>query len=135
MLVKAKNGKSYAISDEVIDKMVESLDISIQEAVDLWLEDSGAQTNEEQEQLDKKAKKDGYKLSNSKADTPKEKKPSKPRNVNTSDEKKELFQNILENIQKTYEKVTILNENKLIEVKIGEKTFKIDIIECRNKKK
>ena len=68
------------------------------------------------------------------ADTPK-----KPRTVKISDEKKELFTTILTNLNRAIgverENVTVLKENKLIEVKIGEKTFKIDLIECRPPKK
>ena len=55
-----------------------------------------------------------------------------------SDEKKELFNTVLQNLTRTIgverENITILKENKLIQVKIGEKTFKIDIIEERPKK-
>ena len=64
-----------------------------------------------------------------------QKKPSKPRTTKVSDEKKELFSEIFKNLYDVYrENTTILNENKLIQVKIGEKTFKIDIIEQRAKK-
>lgn len=62
----------------------------------------------------------------------------KPRTVKISDEKKELFNTVLQNLTRTIgverENITILKENKLIQVKIGEKTFKIDIIEERPKK-
>ena len=132
MIVKAKNGTTHVIPDEKIDEMVENLDLSIQEAIDLWFEDNGIQTNEEQDELDKKAKKNGFKLSNLSEEPSKKK--GAPRTVNSSDEKKELFQNILKNLKNSYENVTILNENKLIEVKINEKTFKINITENRIKK-
>lgn len=60
----------------------------------------------------------------------------KPRTVKISDEKKELFSEILTDLEDVFKNnVTILKENKLIQVKIGEKTFKIDIIEERPKKK
>lgn len=138
MLVKTKNGSSVAIPDNEIDRLVESLDISIVDAIDLYLEDHGMQENEEQEELDKKAKKEGFKLTNSSADTDKRKKGA-PRTVNVSDEKKELFDSILSNLTRCVpveaENITVLKENKLIEVKIGEKIFKIDVIESRNKKK
>lgn len=59
----------------------------------------------------------------------------KPRTVKISDEKKELFNTILQNLNRAIgvenENITVLKENKLIQVKIGEKIFKIDIIEQR----
>ena len=59
-------------------------------------------------------------------------KPKKPRTVKISDEKVELFSEIRADLEDVYkENVTILKENKLIQVKIGEKIFKIDIIEQR----
>lgn len=64
--------------------------------------------------------------------TPKER---KPRPVKVSDEKKELFDTIVANLTRAIgvepENITIVTPNKLIEVKIGEKTFKIDLIERR----
>ena len=62
-------------------------------------------------------------------------KPKKPRTVKISDEKKELFESILKNLTRCVpieqEDIKVLKENKLIQVKIGEKIFKIDIIEQR----
>lgn len=66
-------------------------------------------------------------------------KPKKPKTVKISDEKKELFESILKNLTRCVpierEDITVLKENKLIQVKIGEKIFKIDIIEQRPPKK
>ena len=53
---KTQKGKEVDIPDEEIDKLVDKLDLSIAEACNLWLEDNELQINEEQEQLDKKAK-------------------------------------------------------------------------------
>jgi hypothetical protein len=64
---------------------------------------------------------------------------AKKRTVKISDEKKELFESILENLTRCVpierENITVLKENKLIQVRIGDKTFKIDVVECRNKTK
>lgn len=60
----------------------------------------------------------------------------KPRTINTSDEKKLLFQTILANLQESFgENVEILNENKAISVQIADKKFKIDIIQNRKPRK
>lgn len=63
----------------------------------------------------------------------------KPKTVKVSDEKKALFDSILTNLDRCEgvepAGIHVLTENKLIEVKIGDKTFKIDLIECRKPKK
>jgi hypothetical protein len=85
-----------------------------------------------------KAKKDAkhYETKTATATKPKEK---KTRPVKISDEKKLLFDTILRNIDRCEgverENIEILKENKLIQVKIGTKTFKVDLIECRPPKK
>ena len=50
-----------------------------------------------------------------------------------SQEKQDLFSLIWEGLSNYYENCKILTNNKLISVQIGEKTFKIDIIEQRKK--
>ena len=64
-----------------------------------------------------------------------EKTDKKPRTVKTSDEKMQLFAKIREFLGENYENVEVLNENKLICVKSGEKSFKIDLIEQKKTKK
>ena len=87
-------------------------------------------------EIDEKMK--GYKVDHG-ATAAERKKSDKPRTVKISDEKKELFQLILSNLTGNnvdfIENVEVLKENKLIFVKIGEKNFKIDIIEQRKPKK
>ena len=65
------------------------------------------------------------------------KKSSKPKTHKVSAEKTELFDTILTNLNRAEgverENITVLKENKLIQVKIGEKIFKIDIIEQRKR--
>jgi hypothetical protein len=133
MLHKAENGKTYNIPDKEIDLYVASLGITISDAVDLWLEDNGYQTNEEQEELNATASKVKINLGNGAAD--KKSRKGAPRTVKVSDEKKDLFQIILENLKENYENVEVLNENKLFSVKINEKSFKINITEDRKPKK
>lgn len=62
------------------------------------------------------------------------KKEGKPRTVKISDEKQMLFSEIWTNLFDVFgENAQIAKENKLILVQIGEKTFKIDLIEQRPK--
>lgn len=63
-----------------------------------------------------------------------ENKAKKPKTVKISAEKAELFDLLWEGLSNYYENSEILKPNKLISVNIGEKNFKIDIIETRQKK-
>ena len=133
MLLKyTVNGKSVNIPNEELEKSMRVLELTRDEAIQLWLEDNGFEDNEEQNALDEKAKK--VKVNHGAGEGGKAKN-SKPRTVVVSDEKKELFDEIFSNLADVYgENAKIEKENKLIIVKIGEKTFKIDLIETRKKK-
>ena len=125
------NGKNVNIPDEEIKKSMKALDLTKEDAIQMWLEDNDYEVNEEQAELDAKAKKVKIDHGASAMDKTKSKE-KKPRPKVASDEKKELFDEIFSNLQDVYkENAQIEKENKLIIVKIGEKTFKIDLIEQR----
>lgn len=50
------NGKVYEVPNDVVDKMMETLDCSMAEACETWLADNDLITNDEQVALDKEAK-------------------------------------------------------------------------------
>lgn len=128
-----KNGKVVNISDKEIENSMKALELTKEEAIQLWLEDNDFEVNEEQNALDEKAKK--VKIKHEASAIDKSEKEKKERKVIVSDEKQELFSEILSNLQDVYKNsVEIVKENKLLTVKIGEKTFKVDIIEQRPKK-
>lgn len=129
-----KNGKSVNIPDKEIEKSMKALELTKEEAVQMWLEDNEYEVNEEQAELDEKAKKVKIQHGASAIDKT-EKKEKKERIVKVSEEKQALFSDIYQNLTELYGKnVEIIRENKLLTVKINEKTFKIDIIEQRLKK-
>ena len=129
------NGKNVNIPDEEIKKSMKALDLTKEEAIQMWLEDNDYEVNEEQAELDAKAKKVKIDHGASAVDKT-EKKEKKPRPKVASDEKKELFDEIFSNLADVYgQNAQIEKENKLIIVKIGEKVFKIDLIEQRKPKK
>lgn len=130
-----ENGKCVTIPDKDIENYMKSLEISRDLAIDLWLEDNDYQVNEELEELDKKAKK--VKIDHGASGTDKTvKKDKKPKVVKVSDEKQVLFNEIWTDLYDVFrENAQIVKENKLISVQIGEKIFKIDIIEQRQPKK
>jgi len=130
-----KNGKAVNIPDAEIRANMEVLEIPREEAIQMWLEDNEYEVNEEQTALNEKASKVKINL-NVRSSEPG--KTTKERTVKVSDEKKTLFESILANIDRCEgverENVTVLKENKLIEVRMGDKIFKIDLIEQRKKK-
>lgn len=130
------NGKNINIPDKEIEKAMKSLELTKEEAIEMWLEDEGYLDNEEQIALTQKVKDSGIMTTIHGASAEKkEKKNKKPKTVKISEEKQELFKVILENLQENFENVEILNQNKLISIKINDKTFKLDLIEQRKPKK
>ena len=133
------NGKSINIPDAEIQKSMKILEISKDEAIQMWLEDEGYLDNEEQLELEKKAKENRITATIHDAGNKAKRKQSKPKTVKVSDEKQALFAEIHEKLCEYCDEIDgtceVLKENKLISVKIGEKTFKIDLIEQRPPKK
>ena len=127
------SGKVVNIPDKEIEKNMKLLEISQEEAVEMWLEDEGYLDNEEQIELDTKAKQVKIDHGASAVDKT-QKKEKKPREIKVSDEKQALFAEIVANLAENGRNYEILKENKLICVKIGDKNFKIDLIETRQKK-
>ena len=129
-----KSGKVVNIPDKEIEKSMKALDLSKEDAIQMWLEDNDYEINEEQAELDSKAKK--VKIQHGASAVDKSTKEKKERKVIVSDEKQALFSDIYQNLVDIYgESVEIVKENKLLTVNIGAKTFKIDLIEQRPPKK
>lgn len=128
------NGKNINIPDAEIEKSMKLLELTKEEAIEMWLEDEGYLDNEEQLELEQKAKENKITATIHGAGSEK-RKSAKPKTVKVSDEKVKLFNEILENLYKFNENVEILKENKLIQVEINGKVFKIDLIEQRKPKK
>lgn len=127
------NKKVVNIPDKEIENSMKILELTREDAIQMWLEDNEYLENEEQTALDTKAK--AVKINHCASAIDKTEKTSKPRTVKISDEKQYLFTEVKQFLSENFENIEILKENKLISVKIGEKTFKIDIIEQRQPKK
>ena len=128
------NGKSLNIPNEVIAKAMKNLDLTQDEAIQMWLEDEGHLDNEEQLELCQKAKDNKITATIHQANKGKKvKKEPKPKVA--SAEKVQIFNKMLGFLTNEFENVAVLNENKLIQVEIDGKTFKIDLIEQRKPKK
>ena len=120
------------INHKEVKALQTKYNLTEQEALTLWLEDNEIIKNEEIEKATKKAKANKVGAKASAID--KTKKREIKRTVKISTEKQMLFKKIFDFISKNYENVEILTENKLIEVKINEKYFKIELIETRKGK-
>ena len=111
------NGKLLNIPKKEIEKSMKLLDLSLTDAIQMWLEDEGYLENEEQNHLCEVAKMNKI-----------------TQNIHGAGEKGKLFNEILEKLYKFNENVEVLKENKLIQVEINGKVFKIDLIEQRKPK-
>ena len=129
------NGKTLNIPKVEIEKSMKVLNLSFEDAIQMWLEDEGYLENEEQNHLCEVAKVNKITQNIHGAGERGKKTSKKPKTVKVSDEKVELFKEILENLQENHQNVKILKENKLISVEINGKIFKIDLIEQRKAKK
>lgn len=126
--------KNLVIPDADIAQYRTKYGMTEAEAIQMWLEDEGYLDNEEEQALTQKAKENHITATIHDAGDKVKRKKASPRVVKVSDEKQALFAEIIETLEVTGYSHTILKENKLIEVKIGEKIFKIDLIEQRTKK-
>lgn len=141
MKYELSNDKVVNIPDDEIKGYMKSLDLTKDEAIEMWLDDEGYTENEEQMELEQKVKDSGVMrdIHGASAMDKTKSKSAKPKVVKVSDEKRDLFDLIydtLRDYQVDFDgKTTILKENKLIQFEINGKTFKIDLIEQRPKKK
>lgn len=117
--------------EQAVANYMKNLKISKEEAEQLYEDDLADYIGEEGEEMTQKAKEiRRYEQKAEKSDN----KPAKKRTVKTSDEKVALFAVITESLATNGTQFEILKENKLIQVVIGDKIFKIDLIEQRKGK-
>ena len=120
------------ISDEWIDKQCELLDISIQEAVDMYLADNGIVENSEQNELDTKAKK--VKINHGATESKERKKVERKREPNET--KRAIISSLINAVNEIedVENAKITNVEKYIDFAIGDRTFTINLVEHRKPK-
>lgn len=127
--------KTINIPDATIKEYEKCFELSTEEAIKMYLEEEGYLDNAELDELEEKAEKNKVSVRGEAKSKTERKKTSKPKVVKVSDTKKELFSKISQFLIDTFgENAEILKENKLIQVKIGEDMFKIDIIQQRKPK-
>ena len=126
------NGKKLRIPDEQLDRICKGLNVSKEEAIDIWLEDEGYEINEEQEELDKKARASKITQTIHGARAKSNTKRTVTRKADTT--KEGIIKTLAETLESMAENVKIENAGKLITFKLGEDTFKLDLIRQRKPK-
>lgn len=128
--IELENGKNVKVAKKWVDTACQKLDIDIDTALEMWLEDNDYLENEEQNELDKKAKTNKIKLgATEKTERKKVVRERKPNIV-----KENIIKN-LENCVKSFANdVKVENVGKIITFSYENKQFKIDLTEKRVKK-
>lgn len=124
-------GKEINIPDEEIENLVNTLEISLEEAIETWLVDNDYEVNEEVEKLTEKAKVNKSVQHNAKSEKPRAK-----RTVVQKENpvKENVIALVAEALKKEGISAQITNKTKIIEFTIDGREFKIDLIEHRAKK-
>ena len=131
------NGKSVRIPDADIERSMKSLELTKEEAIQMWLEDEGYLENEEQEALEKKAKENRITatIHQASATSKVEKKTQTERCRKENPTKEMVIREIAALLPNFAENVEVLNVGKLISFSIGEEKYEIDLKQKRKPKK
>lgn len=124
-------GKEINIPDEEIDNLVDTLELSIDEAIQTWLEDNDYEVNEEVERLTKLAKENKSVKHDARSDKPRAK-----RNVVKKENptKEGLIKLLAAALGNEGIAAQITNPTKIIEFDLNGEHFKLDLIQQRKKK-
>jgi hypothetical protein len=129
------NGKTIKIPDKEIEKSMKNLELTKDEAIEMWLEDEGYLDNNEQIELDKKAKSSRITATIHQAtSTDVRKKTQKERTYKENPTKEMVIAEIANLLPKFAENIEVVNKGKLITFTIGDNNFKLDLIQTRKPK-
>lgn len=119
------------IPREEIERMMKGLGVTEDDACWIWCEDNGKIVNEEQEELDKKAKESRITatIHQARAETTKERKKLERKPDQVKDSLVESLKAFL--IEQGFENVSITKVGKLVEFDCGNEHFKLDLIRQR----
>lgn len=128
------NGRNIRIPDTEIENNMKVLELTKDEAIQLYLEDNDYCVNEEVERLTKKAKENKTVVHGAKSDKPRKKKSTTAKERKPDTEKEDFITKLADFLTKEGYNPQIVNKSKLIEFKMGENTFKLDLIRKRTPK-
>lgn len=130
------NGKNINIPDISLERFMKSLNLTKEEAIQVWLEDEGYLENEEQEELTKKAKENHITATIHQASAKNPAKKTQKERVHKENPTKEMIiREIAALLPNFAEDIEVLNIGKLISFRIGEDFYEIDLKFSRNKTK
>jgi hypothetical protein len=130
------NGRNIRIPDAEIENNMKVLELTKDEAIQLYLEDNDYCVNEEVERLTQKAKENKAVVHGAKSDKPRKKRttPTAAKERKPDTEKEDFITKLADFLTKEGYNPQIVNKSKLIEFKMGENTFKLDLIRKRTPK-
>lgn len=130
--IKLDTGKTCKIATKWVEETSKRLEIDSYDTIEMWLDDNGYLDNEEQNELDKKAK--GTVKNVVKSSTPK--KTQRERVVKENPDKKYIIDHLFDCLNFPIEAndIKITNSTKIIEFSYNNKEFKLDLVEKRKKK-
>ena len=127
--------KKHTIPDKEIDKLMNTLDISLVEACELYLSDHDIVKDETVESLTRKANKN--KITSVIHDAKGEKKERKAREKKENPLKKQMICAILEGLNGYFGpngEISIRNDEKYIDISFENRNFTVNLVEHRQKK-
>ena len=128
--IELENGKNVKVAKKWVDTACQKLDIDVDSALEMWLEDNDYLENQEQNELDKKAKENKIKLgATEKTERKKVVRERKPNIV-----KENIIKNLESCVKSFATNVKVENVGKIITFSYKNKQFKIDLTEKRVKK-
>ena len=127
------NGKTKRIPQADLDRIINGLKVDQETAIEIWLEDEGILINEEQNELDKKAKDNRITatIHQAKAETTK---PRKKVERKPDETKESLISKLAETLETLADNVKITNIGKIIEFDLKGEHYKLDLIRQRKPK-
>lgn len=132
-----ENGKIVNIPDKDIENFQKTLDISKEEAIEMWLDDNDYTVNETVEELTEKAKKNRISATIHQAKAENPKKERKPREKKENPLKKQIILAIYAGLSINLNKnavIDIKNDEKYIDLCIDGLDFTINLVQHRPKK-
>ena len=131
--ITLENGKVVKCSTEWANKTIKALNTDMEDVLLMFLEDNDYIVNEEQEELDQKAKENKVKLKATKQEIKKKTPKERVQKENQKKEKIiETLANALQNLD--ISNLSIENKAKLITFTMNNEDFKIDLVQRRKPK-
>lgn len=127
------NGKELNIPNEEINKLMETLDLTEEEAIATWLDDNDYTTNEQVEELTKKAKANGTIKIKARANV-ENKKVERERKANPT--KAFIIEQIYSKLAEIDNicSLKVENKEKIITFNYNGNDYKVDLVQKRAKK-